>query len=280
MTYHPGLPWPAIHEFLLNIEQTDQAVNLCRQAVLALQPLIPFETAYILFFDAHFQVIDHQVFGVPDQLIRQFLDYYIAIDPCRQKTPPNAKAWRLDWSEFQHTEFQTDFGRRADIRYTTSMYLHHPNQQPGAIIFMTRSGNRGFDDRDFAIWEVIQPHLSNLFAITEKLKQPGDGPREDVAAPHDSARNLHGFHPLELSPGHKLLSKREAEVTALLCQRLTVPEIASRLVISPHTVRTYIENIKEKLQVKNRRELILKLGDPTRPSCHPPLHISGPSSKN
>ncbi len=264
MAYYPSLPWPEIHEFLLHIEQAEDAKTLCLQTTTELNLLIPYDSVWVLFLDEQFQVHDHLIHGVSEKLVRDYLNYYIFVDPCREKTPQGAKAWRLNWNEFKDTEFQTDFGWNADIFHSASMYLHNPKGGPGAALFTIRSGAKGFSDREFAIWEVIQSHLSNHFSITEKLKlfnhPPADVLKGDLTS-SGLALNPREFHPVELIQGHKLLSKREAEVTALLCQRLTVPEIATKLVISPHTVRTYIENIKEKLNVKNRRELIIKLSD-------------------
>ena len=67
------------------------------------------------------------------------------------------------------------------------------------------------------------------------------------------------FYTGELACGCKVLSKREAEVAALLCQRLTMAEIATKLFINRRTVEFHIANIYEKLKVRNRRELVLKL---------------------
>jgi DNA-binding NarL/FixJ family response regulator len=50
------------------------------------------------------------------------------------------------------------------------------------------------------------------------------------------------------------LTFREQEVLALLCQRLTDPEIAARLFISPKTAGHHVSNILGKLGVANRRE--------------------------
>jgi DNA-binding CsgD family transcriptional regulator len=57
----------------------------------------------------------------------------------------------------------------------------------------------------------------------------------------------------------KILSKREAEVAALLCKRLNAVEIVTVLLISPRTVEQHIANIYEKMKVRNRRGLLLKL---------------------
>jgi ATP/maltotriose-dependent transcriptional regulator MalT len=54
------------------------------------------------------------------------------------------------------------------------------------------------------------------------------------------------------------LSRREIEVLQQLKTSLTGPEIAEQLFISLSTVRTHIKNIYAKLDVKNRREAVIK----------------------
>jgi DNA-binding CsgD family transcriptional regulator/cell division septum initiation protein DivIVA len=49
------------------------------------------------------------------------------------------------------------------------------------------------------------------------------------------------------------LTRREREVLALLCQRLTDREIAERLCISPRTASRHVANIFDKLEVSSRR---------------------------
>jgi DNA-binding CsgD family transcriptional regulator/tetratricopeptide (TPR) repeat protein len=49
------------------------------------------------------------------------------------------------------------------------------------------------------------------------------------------------------------LTRREREVLSLLCQRLTDPEIAERLFLSPRTVHSHVAHILAKLGAANRR---------------------------
>jgi DNA-binding NarL/FixJ family response regulator len=56
-----------------------------------------------------------------------------------------------------------------------------------------------------------------------------------------------------------LLSARELEVLLLLDQHLRTEEIAKRLFISEHTVRSHVKNLLAKLGVSSRREALERL---------------------
>ncbi len=57
------------------------------------------------------------------------------------------------------------------------------------------------------------------------------------------------------------LSSREDEVLALLAEGLTNAEIGAQLFISPITVRNHVSHILTKLQVRDRREAMLRVRD-------------------
>lgn len=57
---------------------------------------------------------------------------------------------------------------------------------------------------------------------------------------------------------HSALTRREREVLALLCQRLTDPEIAAHLFLSPRTVESHVARIFAKLDVTNRRDAVAR----------------------
>ena len=56
-----------------------------------------------------------------------------------------------------------------------------------------------------------------------------------------------------------VLSARELEVLLLLDQHLGTEEIAQRLIISEHTVRSHVKSLLSKLGVSSRREAVEKL---------------------
>ena len=51
---------------------------------------------------------------------------------------------------------------------------------------------------------------------------------------------------------------REQEVLELLCQRLSNQEIAQLLFLSPHTVKSHVHRIFEKLQISRRRDVLAR----------------------
>ena len=57
----------------------------------------------------------------------------------------------------------------------------------------------------------------------------------------------------------KTLSARELEVLLLLDRHLGTEEIAARLFISEHTVRSHVKSLLAKLGVSSRREALAKL---------------------
>ncbi len=59
-----------------------------------------------------------------------------------------------------------------------------------------------------------------------------------------------------------VLSARELEVLLLLDQHLGTDEIAKRLYISEHTVRSHVKSLLAKLNVSSRREALEKLNHP------------------
>jgi two-component system, NarL family, nitrate/nitrite response regulator NarL len=57
------------------------------------------------------------------------------------------------------------------------------------------------------------------------------------------------------------LSRREQQVTALICLGYTNRQMATRLVLSQETVKTHVRNVLQKFKLRNRSELRHALAD-------------------
>jgi DNA-binding CsgD family transcriptional regulator len=53
-----------------------------------------------------------------------------------------------------------------------------------------------------------------------------------------------------------ILSEREMEILKMMIEGLNYKEIADKIFLSPHTVRTHISNIYKKLHVSNKAQMM------------------------
>ena len=91
-------------------------------------------------------------------------------------------------------------------------------------VYLERGG-KNYTDRELTLFALLRPHLVRMARNAEARLR---------------------FH------GHRELTPREAEVLGWIAEGKTNAEIGRLLFISPHTVRTHIENIFEKLDVHTR----------------------------
>jgi DNA-binding NarL/FixJ family response regulator len=99
-----------------------------------------------------------------------------------------------------------------------------------------------------------------LAAIRETAQQQGRS-EEDVWQDFIRAGQEHYRQTSELEARWDSLSEREQEVTALACMGYRNYEIAETLSISHETVKTHLQNIFTKFDIRSRKELRLALKD-------------------
>ena len=61
-----------------------------------------------------------------------------------------------------------------------------------------------------------------------------------------------------VSPGASALTGAELRLLPLLCTHLTVHEIATDLVLSPHTIKAQMKSIYRKLDVTSRHQAVTR----------------------
>jgi len=84
--------------------------------------------------------------------------------------------------------------------------------------------------------------------ILAAVRQVAEG--QAILSPYIAGKLLEEFRREQSAP----LSPRETEVLTLVGEGLTNCQIAERLVVTPGTVKTYLQRILEKLHLENRAE--------------------------
>jgi DNA-binding CsgD family transcriptional regulator len=123
--------------------------------------------------------------------------------------------WFAPW----HAEYELDVGIPSPLSHTKT------------FIFIRNDAWTDFGERDRLVLNMLQPHLSRLYADAQL--------RRRVRASPASARV-------------KVLTEREREILDLVAEGKTNAEIAMELWIAPTTVRKHLENVYEKLGVRTR----------------------------
>ncbi len=124
-------------------------------------------------------------------------------------------------------------------------------EDEASIFTAMRAGARGYVLKDTEKTEMLRA-----------IRAVGGG--EAIFSPAIASRLIDFF----AAPGPTLppqafpeLTEREREILELIAQGHHNPEIASRLVLSPSTVRNYVSSIFSKLQVADRAQAIIRARD-------------------
>jgi DNA-binding CsgD family transcriptional regulator len=145
---------------------------------------------------------------------------------------------------FTRLEVYQHICRRSDVADSLRLYL--PPTATTARFFFFDKERRGFAARERELLQVLRPHL----ALWRRRWRAVTDPRMPS------------------------LTRREVEILEAVAGGETNREIAEQLWISPHTVRTHLEHVFEKLGVRTRTEAAALLRRDTGESIIPPRRLT------
>jgi DNA-binding NarL/FixJ family response regulator len=140
----------------------------------------------------------------------------------------------------------------SGIEATKQIRKAHPATK---VILITIDESRG------AISEAIQAGVSGYLlkdasadALVDAAKQAVEG--RAVIHPQLTKTFIEEVQHVEDAPATTPLSKREREILQMVANGSTTKEVARDLGISPHTVKTHLERIFEKLGANDRAQAV------------------------
>lgn len=245
MTAYPDLPWSRINDCLLEVGSVHNISEFGLRALLCLADLVPFDVNGVYAVnDATGRMCTRATSAEASKWVELYNNYYWKTQP----NLPTLKTMIFNWHDLRHTEYVTDFLNPQEIGFSASIYhLESIDNFTGGFVLHRSKTSSCFSEQERLILEVIQPHLVNFHQINTLLAT------YDVQRFPDATT---------LASDYKCLTKREAEIAALICCKFQTSMIATRLLISSLTVYRHVANIFTKFNVFNREELVEKiLGD-------------------
>ena len=246
MPDYPDLPWSKINDYLMEITTARNIDQLLHEALLNIGNLVPFDHSGLLGFldlpqQMPRQVIYQETLGGSQSCFQAFQKYYHRLMPDVGMTM--IKVVVVDWYNYRSTEFVTDFILPYHARYSAVLTNFRQHRHGDLNLTIHRSNDLSpFTAAEIQMLQIVQGHLMNYCEMFS-LANP------DCQYP-DAA---------EIRTVFPALTRREAEIAALLCRKYTAEMIASRLLISQLTVYKHIENIYAKLKINCRKDLRVKL---------------------
>jgi DNA-binding CsgD family transcriptional regulator len=100
-------------------------------------------------------------------------------------------------------------------------------------------------------YELNQASIQSLHILAEREHRNEEDVAADLLAFALAQREITDRY----TENWKRLSEREQQITALICMHYTNQQIAERLSISPHTVKSHVRNISHKFGLTTKADL-------------------------
>jgi DNA-binding CsgD family transcriptional regulator len=237
--------WLKANDFLLSISSADSIEALNSGILKEIPALIPFENSGIFIeLDANFKPTILESVNSEKKWNDSFNEYYHNISTAPEF---DKNIFFANFNELKHyhqSEYYNDFLLPQDINYSVGIIISAEANKPTHTLVLNRTkSERMYNPGELSVMSIIEPHISGYYKMLSLLER---FKRLPVLMP-------------EIGIDNGLLSRRESEITYLLLQRQKPTDIAKELKISILTVRKHIQNIYEKLNVADKKELFRKI---------------------
>ncbi len=197
--------------------------------------------------------------------LTRYEDYFQFHDPITPLLRPSYStvvASVIAQSALEKTEFFNDFLLPGGLHHGIDLHMYDAARHVGDLRIWRARNGAPFGAREVCLLELLKPHLSHALRQAAALASLRSG---DIGA-HEQAHDDRAIvlfsaarQPQSDWSDALGLTRREAQVCALIMQGLSDKEISRELAISFPTVRTHLSHTFEKAGVSSRAELIHRI---------------------
>jgi DNA-binding CsgD family transcriptional regulator len=240
------LPWPAIHEYLVEVGSARTKRELLKKSVAGLSRIIPYDSCAGAFSVAWEILFADGLSGKEQHAYNEHYRIMHRQKYAKKRSASSSRSPLVFCSRpsraYENSEFYVDFARPN--RLELFMAALAPNRGILLLPFRSRQGP-GFTKKEACILEVVTVHVNNFYSIFSEYSMPASlSPTQDAI--------------LERFPQ---LTNRESQIGQLICGRLSTAEIASKLFVDVRTVETHLAHLYRKIGVQSKCAAISRLVD-------------------
>ena len=243
--------WKLINKFLFKTEKSLDIQTYCQNILREIKNIILYDHA--IFFPINkFNKLEKPIsININEKIIEDYFKYYQFIDEFRirefNRPYPTRSTDIINYKKINETEYFNDFLKANQFYYLCGVDIHYNEELIGNITLIRSKTKFNFTKKDLLSLELLRPHIANHLYSLLKLKAEKEINLDVVQSIIDKNLVTYNFTP------------REIEVFYLVLKGFTNKKIAKELSISVSTVKKHLNKLFIKANVKNKRNLILKL---------------------
>jgi len=238
------------YNLVLECSQANSPRSFAMRLLGNVDKVCPYDQAVVFFFDVNGKVSGYHTVNLDKKWLDMYLNYFLN----DSEFPQELSIYRninersdfefsrqIDWSRFPRSEFITNYIEARGLKYSWGFTFFDLNGAYRVAFSLDRIRNVPFSEIETNRLNLALPILNNMHR--NFFYQGIDSDENDPQSPWKEYN----------------LTKREIEITNLLCQGMTVQNISSILYIASTTTYKHIANIYKKMGVSSRQELLVKM---------------------
>ena len=236
--------WNKLYSIICNCGMEKAPSGLIKSFISKLPSLCGFDQVWVYYLDGNRKPVDEYLVNIDPYWSSAYLNHYADMDGGRYSlfaTNDNADQARTEaspicWEEQASESFVPQYIRPRGLKYSLGFCLRDMNGRIRTMVSLDRTQDVPFRPEELTALYLLIPQLNNLH------------------------KNFfyEGFNIQKIQQDTGL-TERESEVAALLCQGVSPANISNALYISRSTTYKHIAHIYEKLNVRTRQELMVRL---------------------